>query len=133
MIRERERNGVHGLLMVLVVIGVLAAGIWLFVEFVQSVEARAPRPALMIGVFTLLVAEILLVRGFFMVAPNEARVTITEIGGGRARMSIQNTFRDVAAMEQLLAMGMEDGMTEAMGQIDAILAERPVVQPAGRA
>ena len=74
MIRERERNGVHGLLMVLVVIGVLAAGIWLFVEFVQSVEAGAPRPALMIGVFTLLVAEILLVRGFFMVAPNEARV-----------------------------------------------------------
>jgi regulator of protease activity HflC (stomatin/prohibitin superfamily) len=74
MIRERERNGVNGLLVVPLVIAVLAVGIWLFVEFVQSVEARAPRPALMIGVFTLLVTEILLIRGFFMVAPNEARV-----------------------------------------------------------
>jgi uncharacterized protein YndB with AHSA1/START domain len=60
--------------------------------------------------------------------PNEARVTIAEIAGGRARMSIQNTFRDVAAMEQLLAMGMEAGLTEALGQIDAILAEQPVGQ-----
>ena len=40
---------------------------------------------------------------------NEARVTITEIGGGRTRMSIESTFPDVAAMEQLLAMGMEAG------------------------
>jgi uncharacterized protein YndB with AHSA1/START domain len=60
--------------------------------------------------------------------PNEARVTIAEIGGGRARMSIENSFRDVAAMEQLLAMGMEDGLTQALGQIDAILAEEPVAR-----
>ncbi len=60
--------------------------------------------------------------------PNEARVTIAEIGDGRARMSIENTFRDVAAMEQLLAMGMEDGLTQALGQIDAILAEEPVAR-----
>ena len=61
--------------------------------------------------------------------PNEARVTIADIGNGRAPMSIQSTFRDVAAMEQVLAMGMEDGLKQAIGQIDAILAE----QPAGRA
>jgi uncharacterized protein YndB with AHSA1/START domain len=61
--------------------------------------------------------------------PNEARVTIADIGNGRAQMSIQSTFRDVAAMEQVLAMGMEDGLKQAIGQIDAILAE----QPAGRA
>ena len=61
--------------------------------------------------------------------PNEARVTIADIGNGRAQMSIQRTFRDVAAMEQVLAMGMEDGLKQAIGQIDAILAE----QPAGRA
>ncbi len=58
--------------------------------------------------------------------PNEARVTIADIGNGRAQMSIQSTFRDVAAMEQVLAMGMEDGLKQAIGQIDAILAEQPV-------
>ena len=61
--------------------------------------------------------------------PNDARVTIADLGNGRAQMSIQSTFRDVAAMEQVLAMGMEDGLKQAIGQIDAILAE----QPAGRA
>jgi uncharacterized protein YndB with AHSA1/START domain len=53
----------------------------------------------------------------------EARVTITELGGGRTRMSIESIFPDAAAMEQVLAMGMEQGLTEAVGQIDAILAE----------
>ena len=56
----------------------------------------------------------------------EARVTITALGGGRTRMSIESVFPDAAAMEQLLAMGMEQGLTEAVGQIDAILAEGAV-------
>jgi hypothetical protein len=51
------------------------------------------------------------------------RVSITEIGAGRTRMSIENIFPDAASMEQLIAMGQEEGMTEALGQIDAILAE----------
>jgi uncharacterized protein YndB with AHSA1/START domain len=51
------------------------------------------------------------------------RVSITDIGSGRTRMSIENVFPDSAAMEQLLAMGQEEGMTEAVNQIDAILAE----------
>jgi hypothetical protein len=38
-------------------------------------------------------------------------------------MSIESVFPDAAAMEQLLAMGMEQGLQEAVGQIDAILAE----------
>jgi uncharacterized protein YndB with AHSA1/START domain len=50
------------------------------------------------------------------------RVTIKDIDGGRTRMTIESTFADVDAMEKLLAMGMEDGMREALGQIDAILA-----------
>ena len=54
---------------------------------------------------------------------NEARVTITQIGEGRSRMSIESVFPDAAAMEQVLAMGMEEGLTQAVGQIDAILAE----------
>jgi uncharacterized protein YndB with AHSA1/START domain len=53
---------------------------------------------------------------------NEVNVTITTIDGGRTRMSIQSVFPDAAAMEQLLAMGMEEGLREAVGQIDAILA-----------
>ena len=50
-------------------------------------------------------------------------VSIQDIGGGRARMSIESTFTDLEGMEQVLAMGMEEGLTQALGQIDAILAE----------
>ncbi len=57
---------------------------------------------------------------------NEVRVRITELGGGRTQMSIESVFPDAAAMEQMLAMGMEQGLTEAVGQIDAILAEDTV-------
>ena len=53
----------------------------------------------------------------------ESRVTIEEVGDGRTRMSILSVFASREAMEQLLAMGMEQGITEAVGQIDAILAE----------
>jgi uncharacterized protein YndB with AHSA1/START domain len=53
---------------------------------------------------------------------NDVRVSISEIEQGRTRMSIESIFPDAAAMEQLLAMGMEQGLTEAVGQIDAILA-----------
>lgn len=53
---------------------------------------------------------------------NEARVTIAEIRDGRTRMTIQSIFADAAAMEQLIAMGMEEGLKQSVGQIDAILA-----------
>jgi uncharacterized protein YndB with AHSA1/START domain len=51
-----------------------------------------------------------------------ARVGIEEIGNGRTRMSIESTFPSLEAMEQVLAMGMEEGLKLAVGQIDAILA-----------
>jgi uncharacterized protein YndB with AHSA1/START domain len=54
---------------------------------------------------------------------NEVDVTITPLRDGRTKMSIESIFPDTAAMEQLLAMQMEEGLTEAVGQIDAILAE----------
>jgi hypothetical protein len=57
---------------------------------------------------------------------NEFRVTIEAIGPGRTRMSIESTFPSIEAMEQLIAMGMEQGLSEAVGQIDAILAENTV-------
>ena len=56
----------------------------------------------------------------------EARVTIEPIGEGRTRMSIESRFPSVEAMEQVLAMGMEEGLKQAVGQIDAILAEDTV-------
>ena len=54
---------------------------------------------------------------------NEVRVMITKVSEEQTRMSIESKFPDAAAMEQLLAMGMEEGLREAVGQIDAILAE----------
>src|SRR5205823_3186391 len=56
-----------------------------------------------------------------------ARVRIDDLGNGRTRMSIVSTFPSAEAMEQILAMGTEEGMTLGVGQMDAILAqaERP--------
>ena len=54
---------------------------------------------------------------------NSARVAIEDIGGGHTRMSIQSIFPSTEAMEQVLAMGMEEGLRQAVGQIDAIIAE----------
>jgi uncharacterized protein YndB with AHSA1/START domain len=54
---------------------------------------------------------------------NMLRVTIEEIAAGRTRMSIVSIFPSTEAMEQLLGMGMEEGLKEAVGQIDRILAE----------
>ena len=42
--------------------------------------------------------------------------------GGRTRMTTVNTFKDAEEYEKILAMGMEEGMTLAVGQIDALLA-----------
>jgi uncharacterized protein YndB with AHSA1/START domain len=57
---------------------------------------------------------------------NTARVRIEEIEAGRTRMSIETAFPSAEAMEQVLAMGMEEGLTQAVAQIDAILAEDTV-------
>src|SRR5688572_6520486 len=43
-------------------------------------------------------------------------VTIEEIDDGRTRMSINSVFPSTEAMEQLIAMGQEEGMTQAVGQ-----------------
>ncbi len=67
-----------------------------------------------------------------MPGPGEMNVTIVPVGNGRTRMTIENVFPDTAAMEQLLAMGQEEGMTEAIGQIDAILAEDTIPAGTGR-
>lgn len=50
------------------------------------------------------------------------RVEIAESDGG-ATMTISSTFPSAEAMEQVLAMGAEEGMLQALGQIDALLEE----------
>ena len=52
-------------------------------------------------------------------------VTIEPISAGRTRMSIASAFQTRAALDQVMAMGMEEGITQAVGQIDAILGETP--------
>ncbi len=54
-----------------------------------------------------------------------ATVTIEE-ADGTTQMRIESEFPSVEAMEQLAAMGMEEGLRQAVGQIDAILAETTV-------
>ena len=67
-----------------------------------------------------------------MPGPGAMNVTIEPIGEGRTRMSIESIFPDATAMEQLLAMGQEEGLTEAVGQIDAILAEDTIATAGDR-
>lgn len=55
------------------------------------------------------------------------RVTIEEAKQGLTRMVLESSFDSLAAMETLLEMGMDEGMTQALGQIDAILTERKAV------
>jgi uncharacterized protein YndB with AHSA1/START domain len=53
---------------------------------------------------------------------NRMELEITDRQGGGVTMTVTSTFPSLEAMEKLVAMGMEEGMTLAMGQIDAILA-----------
>jgi uncharacterized protein YndB with AHSA1/START domain len=52
-----------------------------------------------------------------------AVVTLTENESGGTRMVIESRFESRDDMERLVSMGMDEGMTAALGQIDAILAD----------
>jgi uncharacterized protein YndB with AHSA1/START domain len=62
-------------------------------------------------------------------APNDAMpvtimvMTLAERDGGGTVMTIESQFPSLEAMEHLVSMGMEEGITAALGQIDGILAE----------
>lgn len=56
-----------------------------------------------------------------MPGPSAMTVTITETDGVTT-MSIESKFTSREEMEQMIEMGMEQGMTEALGQIDTLLA-----------
>ena len=53
---------------------------------------------------------------------SRARVDLQEIAAG-TQMTVTSTCASREQMDQLLAMGVVEGKTQAMGQIDAILAE----------
>ena len=50
------------------------------------------------------------------------RVALTGKTAGGTRMTIASTWSSLQDMEQMIAMGMEEGMAAAMGQMDALLA-----------
>jgi uncharacterized protein YndB with AHSA1/START domain len=50
-------------------------------------------------------------------------VTFRELSGDATRMVIESRFPSREAMDQMIEMGMEDGLAAAMGQIGAILAD----------
>ena len=47
---------------------------------------------------------------------------LVERAGGGTTMTMLSTFPSTDEMKQMLEMGMEEGMREAMGQIDGVLA-----------
>jgi len=53
------------------------------------------------------------------------RVILHDEPDGGTHMDIESVFPSLGAMEEMLAMGVEEGMVAAMGQIDGILAEGP--------
>ena len=49
------------------------------------------------------------------------RLSLTETATG-SRMTSVTTFASLESLEQVLAMGMEEGLKESMGQMDSVLA-----------
>jgi uncharacterized protein YndB with AHSA1/START domain len=53
-----------------------------------------------------------------------ARVTVTQLeDGGGTQMTITTTFPSLGALEQMVEMGMEEGVKSAIGQIEGLLSE----------
>jgi regulator of protease activity HflC (stomatin/prohibitin superfamily) len=74
MIRERVRHGMPGLPMVVAPLLVLGTAGWLFIRFVRAAQADSENPWMMVAVFVLVALAAFIIRGFFLIAPNEAQV-----------------------------------------------------------
>jgi uncharacterized protein YndB with AHSA1/START domain len=59
------------------------------------------------------------------VEPMSGYVTLETVNG-RTRMTAVTHFVSVEQMETMLGMGMQEGMTQAIGQIDALLLSAAV-------
>jgi uncharacterized protein YndB with AHSA1/START domain len=54
----------------------------------------------------------------------ETHATVTlEDSGGRTRMTMVTAFESLEQLNQMVEMGMEEGLKLALGQVDALLAE----------
>jgi regulator of protease activity HflC (stomatin/prohibitin superfamily) len=77
MIRERDRNGIQGIPLLLVWILLPFAGVGLFATIATAAERNESVPLMVLGISVpvlLIPTWILLLKGFFKVAPNEAKV-----------------------------------------------------------
>lgn len=52
-----------------------------------------------------------------------SRVLIEDVSAGTTRMTLVGGFPSLEAMEQMVSMGMVEGLTAAMSQIDALIDE----------
>ena len=73
MTRERLRHGLPGIPMLLIAVLALAGIVWLFLSGIETPE-RTASPVTMLTAVGLLLLWVFLLTGFFMVAPNEAKV-----------------------------------------------------------
>jgi regulator of protease activity HflC (stomatin/prohibitin superfamily) len=60
--------------MVAAALALIGLAIWTFIRFVRAAQVDAQNPLTMVLVFVLVFLDILVLRGFFMVAPNDAQV-----------------------------------------------------------
>jgi uncharacterized protein YndB with AHSA1/START domain len=58
--------------------------------------------------------------------PPATGLAIFEVTGGGTRMTAMTKFLDLAQMELMIGMGMAEGMTLAIGQIDVLLTSTAV-------
>jgi uncharacterized protein YndB with AHSA1/START domain len=49
------------------------------------------------------------------------RVRLDDRDGGGTRMAVETSFPSVEAMDQMISMGMDEGMAAAMSQMDALV------------
>jgi regulator of protease activity HflC (stomatin/prohibitin superfamily) len=61
-------------LVLVVALAVAGVTVWTFIRFVRAANADTENPLTLVLVFALVLLDILVLRGFFMVAPNEAQV-----------------------------------------------------------
>jgi uncharacterized protein YndB with AHSA1/START domain len=59
------------------------------------------------------------------IEPMSGHVTFEAVDSG-TRMIAVTRFTDVEQMQTMLGMGMEEGMTQAIAQIDALLSRVPI-------
>ncbi len=74
MVRERLHHGYPGIPLIVLLLVPLAAAVWLWTAAMDAVQQRDPAAVYFIAAIVLVLLEVLAIRGFFLVAPNEAQV-----------------------------------------------------------